>query len=450
MDNTNVDCTVSRSCDDPLKSTDMTKDVKIISVFSKDNVISSTTNKVKRSERLSRKRTIQKKLAVEGSNLYNICNIAKSIASKISNVEHSLGTHKDNEVNISLKSLLKTHKNKTPSKSITSIKNKAVAYNENKDDMSNELKESDNFVFTRKRGRPSLKKLELQKTDPVNICNDNDKIDKQKMKGLIVEKLHNSHELELPKSLDDNSTTIESYCKPLKIKKKGNSGDKLSDTIKTAKTELSISKVTSPSETAVKVPIIHKEMSIDVLSENNQLPHLGTLEPDISLLSKRFNISLETFKKSIVEASLSVFNEKFSASVTPSMMTVSPIVVDDFKAESEKNENNEIENICKYKIEPIRESLAYEKQNLKDLMDELSKTMPAWSLNIVHNPPRYVISHVSIDIFGTPSLNKAIVLDKYFRGSIYINKSLNYKYCKYYTTANEIIKLIKDLNDISI
>lgn len=445
MDNINVGCTVSRSCDDPLKSTNMTKDVNIVSVLSKE--VNSTTNKVKRSERLFRKRTIQGKLAVEGDNLYNICNIA----SKISNIEHSLGTDIDNEVNISLKSSSKTHKNKTSSKSITSIKNKPVAYNENcKDNVSNELEENDNFVLIRKRGRPSLKKLELQKTDLANTCNDNDEIDKQKIKDMIVnvEKLHNVHEPQLSESLDDNSTTIESYCKPSTIKRKRNDGDKLSDTIKTVKTELCISEAISTSESAV-VPIKSEEISIVELSTNDQPSHSGTLESDISLLSKRFNISLETFKKTIVGESLSVFNEKYSASVTPSMITVSPIVVDDFEVKSKRNENNENGNICKYKIEPIRESLAYEKQNLKDLMDEISKTMPAWSLNIVHNPSRYVISHVSINMFGIPNLNKAIVLDRYFRGSIYINKSLNYKYCKYYRTANEIVKLIKELNDLN-
>lgn len=63
-------------------------------------------------------------------------------------------------------------------------------------------------------------------------------------------------------------------------------------------------------------------------------------------------------------------------------------------------------------INPIRRNLDYEENILKDLMEELSKTMPSWGLCIVPDPSRYVIYHVSIDMYGTPTTNKAVVLDK--------------------------------------
>jgi len=81
-------------------------------------------------------------------------------------------------------------------------------------------------------------------------------------------------------------------------------------------------------------------------------------------------------------------------------------------------------------------------------MLELSKTMPSWSLSIVTNPPRYVISHMSIGTYGVPIANKCIVLDKMFRASVYINQSLEHKLSKRYTTATEIVNLIKELNSI--
>jgi len=170
------------------------------------------------------------------------------------------------------------------------------------------------------------------------------------------------------------------------------------------------------------------------------------IERKINLLSKRFDIPSNYLKKTVVEEPLSVFHEKYSKSVTPSMVEISPI---DVNSKSGLNVNYGTGNIdVEYKLEPIRESTAYETNNLKDLMLELSKTMPSWSLSIVTNPPRYVISHISINKYGVPSANKCIVLDRMFRASVYINQSLEHKFCKSYTTATEIVNLIKEINSI--
>ncbi|XP_027842815.2 MATH and LRR domain-containing protein PFE0570w-like [Aphis gossypii] len=172
-------------------------------------------------------------------------------------------------------------------------------------------------------------------------------------------------------------------------------------------------------------------------------------EYEIQLLSKRFNIPITSLRRTVVDEPLSVFRKKYSKSVTPSMVTISPIVKD-ADSKSGLNLYNYISgNIdVEYKLEPIREGAAYETNNLKDLMLELSKTMPSWSLSIVTNPPRYVISQMSIGKFGVPSANKCIVLDRTFRASVYINQSLEHKLCKRYTTATEIVNLIKELNSI--
>ncbi|KAF0752561.1 MATH and LRR domain-containing protein PFE0570w-like [Aphis craccivora] len=172
-------------------------------------------------------------------------------------------------------------------------------------------------------------------------------------------------------------------------------------------------------------------------------------EYEIQLLSKRFNIPINSLRKTVVDEPLSVFRKKYSKSVTPSMVTISPIVKDT-DSKSGLNLYNYISGNLdiEYKLEPIREGAAYETNNLKDLMLELSKTMPSWSLSIVTNPPRYVISQMSIGKYGVPSANKCIVLDRTFRASVYINQSLEHKLCKRYTTSTEIVNLIKDLNSI--
>ncbi|XP_060849260.1 uncharacterized protein DDB_G0287625-like [Rhopalosiphum padi] len=181
-------------------------------------------------------------------------------------------------------------------------------------------------------------------------------------------------------------------------------------------------------------------------SVENELESHSELE--IQLLSKRFDIPINTLRRTVVDEPLSVFQKKYSKSVTPSMVTISPIVKD-ADSKSGLNLNYVSGNIdVEYKLEPIREGVAYEKNNLKDLMLELSKTMPSWSLSIVTNPSRYIISQMSIGKYGVPNANKCIVLDRMFRASVYINQSLEHKLSKRYTTATEIVNLIKELNSM--
>jgi len=194
-----------------------------------------------------------------------------------------------------------------------------------------------------------------------------------------------------------------------------------------------------------KIPKYSPELCLQ--SVENELESRS--EYEIQLLSKRFNIPINSLRKTVVDEPLSVFRKKYSKSVTPSMVTISPIVKD-ADSKSGLNLYNCISgNIgVEYKLEPIREGAAYETNNLKDLMLELSKTMPSWSLSIVTNPSRYVISQMSIGKYGVPNANKCIVLDRTFRASVYINQSLEHKLCKRYTTATEIVNLIKELNSI--
>lgn len=169
------------------------------------------------------------------------------------------------------------------------------------------------------------------------------------------------------------------------------------------------------------------------------------LDNEINLLSKRFNIPIESLKKLVVDEPLSVFQTKYPNLVSSSLVKVSPIVKNvEAKSKDYISGNLDVE----YKIDPIRESSAYEKTNLQDLMTELSKTMPSWSLSIVSNPSRYVLSHMSINKNGIPFANKSIVLDRNFRASVYINQSLKQSYSKRYTTPTEIVNLIKELNSI--
>lgn len=172
------------------------------------------------------------------------------------------------------------------------------------------------------------------------------------------------------------------------------------------------------------------------------------VEREIHLLSKRFNLPVDLLRKTVVEEPLSVFQKQYCESITSSMLAISPIVKN-VEAKLKPNVTCEKGKVdMEYKVEPIRESAAYEKTNLKSLMDELSKTMPSWSLSIVTNPQRYVISHMSIGTYGVPFVSKAIVLDKNFRASVYINKILEYAYSKRYTTATEIVNLIKNLDSL--
>ncbi|XP_050443247.1 uncharacterized protein LOC126847185 [Adelges cooleyi] len=165
------------------------------------------------------------------------------------------------------------------------------------------------------------------------------------------------------------------------------------------------------------------------------------IERDIENIAKQYNIPYETVKRVVLDEPLTVFREQYSKEVTPAMLTAAPIIVD-LKSKSNQDLN------VNYKVEPIRESMAFEKSNIKDMITELSKTMPSWSLSTVTNPARFVISKMSINDYGVPVVSKSIVLDRNFRGSVYINQTLEYKYCKQYITPAEIINLIKQINSL--
>lgn len=174
-------------------------------------------------------------------------------------------------------------------------------------------------------------------------------------------------------------------------------------------------------------------------------------EEQLKLIKKRFNFDTKMIEDNVLEQSLAVLHREYSSSITPSMLMISPIILPkncnsnlnaNFVNNSQKSQNSK----HLYTIELLRESKAYEQTNLMDLMAELVKTMPAWNVHIVSNPSKYVITHMAIDEYNVPFANKVIVLDKNFRASVYINGCLDFKYCKPYTTATEIINLIKDLN----
>lgn len=197
----------------------------------------------------------------------------------------------------------------------------------------------------------------------------------------------------------------------------------------------------------------NKNMSKEVVNYSSEPcePSVETesrAEREIILLSKRFNIPVEALRKTVIEDPLSVFRKKYSETVTPSMITISPIVKSVETKTKPCTDYLSGSLDVEYQVEPIREAAAYEKTNLKDLMEELSKTMPSWSLSIVTNPSRYVIANMSINTYGVPSANKVIVFDRFFRASVYINQTLDHSYCKPYTTATEIVNLIKELNSI--
>jgi len=163
---------------------------------------------------------------------------------------------------------------------------------------------------------------------------------------------------------------------------------------------------------------------------------------EVFLLSKRFDIPIDTLKKMVIDDPLHIFQSELSASITSSMITVSPII--------ETKTKNEITGSLdvQYKVENIAKSEPFAKTNLIDLMAELSKTLPSWSLCIVADPPRYVISHMSMNKYDIPILSKSIVLDKHFNAYVYINRCLEHSYCKRCVNAADIINLILEINSL--
>lgn len=454
-------------CDDTLISTD---DVKIISVYSKDKVIDNESIEVKRSTRLSRKRSFQDKSFIEYddesydaqkkkrvvSKLKN--NKTKSIKSeeirsnsekastqistkhntnssgKVSNVRLSSNiTEEANELlPISTRSSLKSLKNPISSKSVNKNKKLSTVINTNKNNLSDaDVDKKDSFVATRKRGRPPLKKLKEQKADEIVTCGDQ----KVKTQTMVDNEQQNFREAEALKQLKNYVTEVEGEAEWSKVENQPNEENISVVNGEIKRNDPCSPKVISCSPEIVTVPVI----SIKTVDSHDQSSSSETFDRQILLLSKRFNIPVKTLRHKIIKESLPIFSKHFSEIVTPSMLTVSPIVEVNFEQHN---------FIAEYKIEHIRHSIAYEKNNLKNLMDELSKTMPSWCLAITLQPRRFVIACMSIGPFGVPTSNKSIVLDKHFRALVYINNCLEYKYCKFYQSASEIIVLIKDLNNL--
>lgn len=151
---------------------------------------------------------------------------------------------------------------------------------------------------------------------------------------------------------------------------------------------------------------------------------------------------VDSLKKSVIEEPISIFQSKYSASITPVMVRVMPII----KAKWRDHTTGNLD--VQYKVDPVRNSEAYEQTNLIDVMAELTKKMPSWSLCIVTNPPRYAISDMLINKYGVTYINKSIVLDRTCNASVYINCMLDNSYCKHYVNAADIINVILDLNSL--
>lgn len=447
-------------CDDTLT----TDDIKIISVYSKDKSIDNESFEMKRSTRLSRKRSFQDKSFIEYDDQSYDMQKKKSVATKLQNnkskseeirnnseiasrqisTKHNtnkgsgkvpyvrLSSSTINESNellpISTRSSLKRLRNTMPSKAVNENKKLSTVINTNKDNLSDDdVDKKDSIVATRKRGRPPLKKLKVQKADKIVTFGDQN----LKIQTRIDNEQQNLCEADAFKQLNNYVTEIEREAEWSKVENHLN-GENVS-VVK--RNDLCSPEVISCSSEIITVP----EMSTKTVDSYDQSSGSETFDRQVLLLSKRFNIPFKTLKHKIIKESLPIFNKKFSEIVTPSMLTVSPIVKVNFEQDN---------FIADYKIEHMRHSVAYEKNNLKNLMDELSKTMPSWCLAITLQPRRFVIACMSIGPFGVPTSNKSIVLDKHFRALVYINNCLEYKYCKFYQSASEIITLIKDLNDL--
>lgn len=455
-------------CDDTLISTD---DIKIISVYSKNKVIDNESIEVKRSTRLSRKRSFQDKSFIEYNDQSYGAQKQKSVATKLKNnktkskkseeiwnnsekantqistkhntnksfgkmsyVQFSSSTSVEaNELlPISTRNSLKSLRNTIPSKPVKKNKKLSTVINTNKNNLSgDDADKKDSFVATRKRGRPPLKKLKVQKTDEIVTCGDQ----KVKTQTMVDNEQQNLCEAEALKQLTNYVTEVEREAELSKVKNQLNGENVSVFNVEIKRDDLCSPEVISCSPEIVTVPV----MSTKTVDSHDQPSSSETFDRQVLLLSKRFNIPVKTLKHKIIKESLPIFRKNFSEMVTPSMLTVSPIVKVNFEQDN---------FIADYKIEHIRHSAAYEKNNLKNLMDELSKTMPSWCLAITLQPRRFVIACMSIGPFGVPTLNKSIVLDKHFRALVYINNCLEYKYCKFYQSASEIIILIKDLNNL--
>ncbi|KAL4120952.1 hypothetical protein QTP88_013549 [Uroleucon formosanum] len=504
MDSPGINCSVSlMRCDDILQipplNTDVFKSFNIVSMDSNDTGVSIKTSKLKRSARLSEKRSLQDNSVIKitdrlddsneagklskflksnktNSEIYvtpkngnKKCNNQDSVMSTIndssdlsdvSNVQ-PLNIIVDNREKMHVKSLPKTFKNKNSSKcpNVTRFKNESTVYNAKtaEDGLGSKHEKSDNLVkLTRKRGRPSQKELQLflrDGTDKVNTSCE-DEVDLQKNGKCFPEpakKLLDVYESHLttrneadciPKSESNNCDDGPSKPKRKRI------GIKSSPTnVEIIGNDSSLS-VDGTEPMKVLPPKISELDEVLPEVDEPQPSHDETFDREIILVSNRFNVPYDTLRSIIEKESVPVFREKFSDTVTLSMVTVSPVVSMTNKGKRKWGRDSDGAASVEYNIEPIRASVAYEKTNLKDTMQEISKSMPSWSLSIVADPPRYVISHMSIEKYGTPFADKAVVLDRHFRASVYVDQRLEYKYCKRYTTASEIVNLIKELDAI--
>jgi len=473
---------------------------------SNDTVVCSKTTELKRSERLSKKRSLQDNSVIKitdrlddsneagkqskilksnktKSGIYATpkngnkkCNNRDSVISTInssselsnvSNVQPSRIIVVDNGEKMNVKSLPKTIKNKNSSKrpNVARVKNESTVYNANtaeEDGLGSKHEKSDDLVkSTRKRGRPSLQK-ELQfflrdGADKVNTSCENE-VDRQKNGKSFPEPAEISLDIYESDSTtineaDRTPTSESNNCDdgPSKPKRKRIGINKSSTTnvveIVGNDSCLSMDDGTEPVKVVAAKTSEHDEVLPDA-DEPQPSSDYETFDRQITLVSNRFNVPCHTLRNIIEKESIPVFREKYSDTVTLSMVTVSPVVSMMDKGKRKWGRNSDGAASVGYKIEPIRESVAYEKTNLKDTMEEISKSMPSWSLSIVAEPPRYIISHMSIETYGTPFADKAVVLDRHFRASVYIDQRLEYKYCKRYTTAPEIVNLIKQLDAI--
>lgn len=471
-----LDCTLSLTrFDDQNKSNNQAtaKNIKSKSVFSKDNVVNSETVDIKRSKRLSQKRSFLGKSFTENkdqpkdvkrrkcetkNSRHDIVELEKSevlrnrteeTSDRISTKHvpsrsdvRSLKSTADeaNVANISVMSASTTRKSRSTSKCVGLKKNACSENNTNEDVViSDELEQNGNVVFKRKRGRPPLKKPHERNTDVIASSCADAGAGEQNTKGLtgIIEKLQDF------RAPADSCEQFDNLARePAESRNEMQTVDENAN----GETSSAVNVQTGFDRGKFGTAAGAAADGSDSLTAGETFDRPfrpGSLERALLPLSKRFSIPVETLGRMVTEESVPVFGEKYHKHVTPSMVTVSPIVVADVRPGAADGRTD-----VGYTIEPARESAAYGTDSLKDLMDELSRTMPSWCLSVVPDPRRYVISHVSIGLYGVPVADKSIVLDRYFRASVYVNQCLEYKYCKRYQSAPEIVDLIKELNSI--
>jgi len=375
MDSSGKHCTVSLiRCDEILRipslSTNIINNVNIVFIDPKDSGVSSKTTELKRSARLSKKRTLKDDSVAEISDRLDdsnkakkLCNTLKSNKTKskisvtpkndnktynnqdsvmsitkvssefsnVSNVQPSLNTIVDEGEKTPVKSLPQALKNKISSDPpiVTNVKYMSTMYNVN----TSEHKNSDDLVkLARKRGRPPQKELQLllrDSTVKVNRCY-KDEVERQKTgKGFLepVEKSLDVYESDSTIIQDDanHTSTPERNnhdCEPSKSKRKR---------IKIKSSTFNVENVANDSCLSVGSTGSVKSVSTttsehaEVLPDDANKPKLSrdeTFDCEIALISNRFNVPCDTLRNIIERESVPVFREKYSDTVTMSMVTV--------------------------------------------------------------------------------------------------------------------------------